>query len=469
MRARSAPPQSGGRVVALVASTLILVAGAAPSALGPRYGGSIRVGVLDLQGAEQPEFVRGLGSRLRSGLLHETLIRLRDGSPAPSLAARWAAFSSGREWRIDVDPHASFHDGRPVTAADAVRSLRRFLKSASPAAAGLAQSLDGGVAFREGRTEELPGLGSSSAETLWLRFEAPASELPAALAAPAAAVTAADGTACGPFVLVHALREDRAAFVAFGRHVAGRPFLDEVEIRRYPDHDALRLAMAKGAVDVALGEPGAPDHSSRLLLLLDASRPAFRSAEHRRALAAAVDRRVLTQRFFPGSVPLCSLSRPAEVASGCGGPASASRVGDGIPVSLVVDAAVPATTSQRIVAHLLATGHDVTVKVLATDAASSAAGDARLLLWTPEVDTPTLDLAELARLASPPEPFLGAVLNALSRGPDGVAEAEGALLDSGAVIPLASASAFAVADPRVEGILVTPTGRLGLEDAWLAL
>jgi hypothetical protein len=438
------------------------------AALGPRYGGSIRVGVLDIHAAEDPEFVRGFGSRLLLGLRHETLIRIGGGGvPAPSLAVGWSASSSGREWRIDIDPQATFQDGRPVTSADAVRSLRRFLRSASPAAAGLAQALDGGAAFREGRTEELPGLGGA-AETLWLRLEAPTRDLPKSLAAAAAAITAADGTPCGPFVLVHAVPGERAAFVAFGRHVAGRPFLDEVEIRRFHDHDALQLAMAKGAVDVAVGEQGAPDHSARLLLVLDASRHPFRSLEARRRVAAAFDRLVLTERFFPGSEPLCSLSRPPEGASDCGRPDPSTRAGGAVPVALVVDAAVPASASQRVVAHLLATGHDVTVKVLASDAAASAVGDARLLLWMPEIDTPSLALAELARLPSVPEPVLRSVLDALARGPEGVAEGESALLDSAVVIPLAAASAFAVGDPRLARVGMTAGGRLELEDAWLA-
>jgi len=40
---------------------------------------------------------------------------------------------------------------------------------------------------------------------------------------------------------------------------------------------------------------------------------------------------------------------------------------------------------------------------------------------------------------------------------------------SAIVIPLAAASVFTVGDPRIGGAFGTPTGRLGLEDAWLAL
>jgi hypothetical protein len=111
----------------------------------------------------------------------------------------------------------------------------------------------------------------------------------------------------------------------------------------------------------------------------------------------------------------------------------------------------------------------VTVNVRASDAAGSAIGDARLLLWVPEIDTRTQALAELARLPSVPEPAMRSALDALHRGPEGVAEAERALVGSAVVIPLAAASVFTVGDSHIEGALGTTTGRLGLEDVWLAL
>jgi ABC-type transport system substrate-binding protein len=459
-----------GRLLAAVA-LLMPVAGSA--ALGPRYGGSLRVGVLDLPSGAEPSFARGLGSRLLLGLRHETLVRLDpQGAPEAALAVHWTPAASGREWTIEIDPRAAFHDGRPVTAADVVRSLRRFLRSDSPAGARLAALVDGGAAFRERATESLAGVASDGPTTIALRLTAPIADLPVDLAAPAAAVTASDGAACGPFILVHAVRDERAALVAFSRHVAGRPFLDEVEILRYRDHEALQLALAKGSVDIALGEPGTSPRRGRLLLVLDATRPPFRGEAARQRVAAALDRRVLAERFLRESRPLCRLWWDAGAPPACrpGEEPHSPRSTEGrVSLALAVDQEVPASASRRVVAHLLSLGYDVQVGVL--DSRRAAVGgevDARLLLWAPEIDLAAPALSEAAGLPGVPGPVREIVRDATAPGGD-VAAAETALLDSATVIPLAATPLFAVRGGAVEGARTGPSGRLLLEDAWLPL
>ncbi len=463
-----------GRVLAAV---LLLLPAAVWAALGPRYGGSLRVGTLDLPSGAEPSLAHGLGSRLLLGLRHEALVRLSPrGEPEAALAAHWTPSAAGREWVIDLDPRAAFHDGRPVTAADAARSLRRFLRSDSPAAARLAALVDGGAPFRERTTESLPGLASDTPGTMVLRLTAPTADLPVELAAPAAAVTASDGSACGPFILVHAVRDERAALVAFSRHVAGRPFLDEVELLRFRDHEALQLALAKGSVDVALGEPASPSaRRGRLLLVLDATRPPFRDVAARRWVAAAIDRRVLAERYLRGSRPLCRLwwgsDAPPECAApiaplGASGPAKGRLP---VPVVLAVDREVPASASRRVVAHLMALGYDVEVRVLGSDAAAVAGDvDARLLFWAPEIDLPAPTMSEAADFPGVPGPVREIVRDAAGPGGDAGA-AESALLDSAVVIPLAAMPLFAARDAVVEGAREGPEGRLLLEDAWLPL
>ena len=119
------------------------------AALGPRYGGELRVGVMELPATTEPGAERGIGAGLVSILVHETLVGVDEaGFPSPALAQGWSTAAGGREWTLRLREGAAFHDGRPVGAADAARSIRRFLRSPSFAAARMAEGLEEGVSTR---------------------------------------------------------------------------------------------------------------------------------------------------------------------------------------------------------------------------------------------------------------------------------------------------------------------------------
>ena len=190
---------------ALSCATAALVAVLAPpllqAALGPRYGGELKVGVLELPATIEPGAERGVGASFVSTLVHETLVGVDEsGFPSPALAQGWSTAAGGREWTLRLREGAAFHDGRPVAAAEAARSIRRFLRSPSFAAARLAECLEGGERFRAGRSEELASVGAPDAKRLVLRFAQPTALPLAPLAAAAAAVTGPGGAGAGPFV-----------------------------------------------------------------------------------------------------------------------------------------------------------------------------------------------------------------------------------------------------------------------------
>src|SRR5258708_32417448 len=107
-----------------------------------------------------PGAPRGLAERILAGLVHETLLGVdEEGRARPALAQSWASAADGREWTLRLAP-ATFHDGTPVGSADAVRGLRRFLRSESVAAVHLARVLDGGAEYRRGSPDALTGLGA---------------------------------------------------------------------------------------------------------------------------------------------------------------------------------------------------------------------------------------------------------------------------------------------------------------------
>jgi len=99
---------------------LPLLATRSPAALGPRYGGEVRLGLPELPVALVPAPTPGIGPRFAAGLIHETLLGLgSDGQPAAGLAARWSSAADGREWTLSIGEDARFHDDRPVLAEEA--------------------------------------------------------------------------------------------------------------------------------------------------------------------------------------------------------------------------------------------------------------------------------------------------------------------------------------------------------------
>src|SRR3989442_11264233 len=99
------------------------------AALGPRYGGELRVGVMELPATTEPGAEHGIGAGLVSVLAHETLVGVDEaGFPSPALAQGWSTAAGGREWTLRLRGGAAFHDGPPVRAPHAPRSIPPLLR-----------------------------------------------------------------------------------------------------------------------------------------------------------------------------------------------------------------------------------------------------------------------------------------------------------------------------------------------------
>ncbi len=58
-----------------------------------------------------------------------------DGSLGPDLATSWEASADASQWTFELNPNATFHSGRPVTAIDVIASLNHHRGDASTSAA----------------------------------------------------------------------------------------------------------------------------------------------------------------------------------------------------------------------------------------------------------------------------------------------------------------------------------------------
>jgi ABC-type transport system substrate-binding protein len=451
-----------GRSALATIALVFALAAAGMGALGPVYGGRVTVALAELPVRFEPAPAQGAGARLISALVHERLIDLDDLVLKPALAQSWKESASGREWTLRLRAGSVFHDGTAIGSADAVRSLRRFLRLPSAAARGLASRLEGGAAYRNKTTEDLPGLVAGDPLTVILRLREPSVATLSYLAAPAAAITSTRGAGAGPFVPTTASPiRGRAAFVPFGGHVRGRPFLDGLTLRAADGADGpadLTPAVGTGRLVASL------------LLVLDPAHPAFSRVESRRDVAAAIDRDDLVRNFLSGGTtttsPIPALLLPALPDAG---PATRRRPVAG-SIVLVVSSDVPAVVSQRVVAYLGAAGLQAAAVEAAPDAVWTAPAAARLVAWTPEVPDPLLALEELAGLVA------SAGRDALARAgvesdPDRrealLHKVEAALRGQAIVVPLAALPLGYRARPGVHGIAVDAGGCIRLEDAWV--
>lgn len=455
-------------LAAALAAVLLAPVAALP-ALGPRYGGTLRVGVQELPPAV-PGVPRSADQRLLAAMVHATLARSGpDGQPVPELAEGWNSAASGREWALRLRQPSAFHDGEPVTAADAVRSLRRFLRSASPAAEQMAATLAGGAAFRERATEALAGVEARGTGTVVLRFDA-ARPLPLApLTASAAAITSGAGAGAGPFAPSAFIAGQRASLAAAAVHVRGRPYLDRVEVAAGAE-PAIAADLGAGRLDLAAGGQGGP-LASVLLLAVDRGQSPFDRAPVRAAVAAAVDRENLVRHLVPGGASDTLLLPPGllpHLAAEEGRPSAAARA----TVTMAVSREVPSLLSQRVVAHLADVGLRVSAEPRGTARLfTGPRAPLTLWLWAPEVPEPALALHELARLfpgqAEVDQALAAAGLETdLDRRRALLHKAEAALLRADVLVPLAAVPTSFRAAPRLQGVRVDGGGRILVEDAW---
>jgi hypothetical protein len=450
------------------ALTLALAAPrAARPALGPRYGGEIRIALADLPAGGAPAVPHGMAERVLAGLVHETLVGIDDeGRPRPGLAQSWASGADGREWTLRLAA-ATFHDGDAVTAPDAVRAVHRFLRGGSSGGIHLAQSLEGGEAFRKGTGEALAGVRALDDVQLVLRFREPSALPLAPLASPAAAVVSVRGAGAGPFAPITPPSARGVSASAFGRHVRGRPFLDVVRLVPAADR-------ARGDGDVTASAGPLPPASGLLLLVMDPAAPPLSSAATRALISASVDRSALARHFLPGGEPAETLLPPAMLAplpaDPTPAPAGAAAVHGRL--TLKVASEVPPPASQRLVAHLTALGLDVDAVPASVPAASAVPAQARLVVWYPEVAEAGLALEELAALAAAP-PEVRAALSASDAIRDAdrrraeLQRIEEALRAGHVLVPLARLPLGLGGRAGVHGLRASPSGALILEDAWV--
>lgn len=304
----------------------VLQAGAAATAAGlvlPRRfaraaqdGGTLRISVNITPNLLNPMLHRLSSEYLMGEMLYSGLTRLgQDMSAQPDLAESWEANEAVDEWRFTLRDNATFHNGEPVTAADAVASLRKVLdeETGSPGRRNL------------GPIDTVEADGD---RVVVITTSLPYGDLPVAVAYSTAKVApksvvegdfeslAQRPMGSGPFKLV-SFEPDRLAVLEKYENyfIPELPHLDRVEVVTYPDAAGSAAALLAGEVDLMLevqptdfarldaadGVVALRTPSGRFLdVVMDCSRPPFDDKRVREALSLTVDREAMVELVAEG-------------------------------------------------------------------------------------------------------------------------------------------------------------------------
>jgi len=168
----------------------------------------------------------------------------------PAIAETWKGSRDGLSWTFYLRKGVKFHNGREVTADDAVYSFSRILdpKTGSKAAEVFLK-IKGAKEFAEGRAKTVQGLRALDRYTLQIELTEASAPFVASLAIGYAKIVPREaieglGSAfgsrpvgTGPFKFSHWKKEEEIVLEANRDYFAGRPYLDRLEYKVFPGHE----------------------------------------------------------------------------------------------------------------------------------------------------------------------------------------------------------------------------------------
>ncbi|MFF0597671.1 ABC transporter substrate-binding protein [Streptomyces antibioticus] len=280
----------------------------------PRRGGRLRAAFAGGGAGEtlDPHKASLFADAARAKALYDKLADYgADLSAQPRLAEKWEPNASLDRWKVTLR-EATFHDGRPVTAADVLHSYRRIA--------------DPGQAFRAKASLEPIDLDASRAageRGIEFVLKRPTAEFPNVLAAFGAYIvpegasdfdTAPIGS--GPFRFASFTPGRSASFRRFDDYWEGAPHLDELEFVVANEESARVNALLGGQVEYAheLDPATARAHegkgrvdivrlrnSAMQAFCMKTDRPPFDDPSVRQAFFLIADRRELVDGALSGA------------------------------------------------------------------------------------------------------------------------------------------------------------------------
>ena len=241
---------------------LVLVSGAV-SAQEPQRGGTLVVAAESMGDSLDIGFWHGFGGLHVIDSIGEGLVQadFETGNARPGLAESWTISDDGLVYTFNIRQGMVFHDGEPVTAQAVVRSMNRPLATEDP---GYIEGMY--MYFNQGyeNWESLEALDDLTVQltlvkpnaTQLLVFTRPDGYIisPKALDEYGQEV-GLNMSMAGPFRVERFVPGQEAVLAANEDYWAGRPWLDQIVIRAWPDEASILAGLQAGEVDLTLYAP----------------------------------------------------------------------------------------------------------------------------------------------------------------------------------------------------------------------
>ena len=322
--------ESGGEFIKLIDNNLPRTMSGAPNSIeiipsgvkDPDKGGTVTIGHSSKPDIINPILTSETISVHLMNLVFSSLVQM-DGtqSPVPDLAKHWEVSNDGLVWTFFLRDNVTFHDGHPLTAHDVEFTYRTIMdsKSESPKADRYdlvdRMETDGDYIFRISlKYPFAPFMNRLSREI-----------------APKHLLEGADlrstplnryPVGSGPFKLVDWAEDDTIVLDANRDYFhRGRPILDRLIFKAYPDREKALQAISHGEMDVALDLAAADllfmsksgpfriystRGASYYALIFNLKDPLFKDAKVRKALDCAIDREFIVKNQLKGYSRICT-------------------------------------------------------------------------------------------------------------------------------------------------------------------
>jgi peptide/nickel transport system substrate-binding protein len=284
-------------------------------------GGTIRVGIPVFGASLEPYLLNEGGSLAFAGIPGEYLtFTTPTGNVAPWLATGWRANGDATVWTFQLRRGVRFHNGREMTSADVVASMRQYV-GRSDSNAGLSPFFDSAGVTASGRYTVVFRLKSSIGVFPYLLSQTTYQAIiqPAPIAARPGTWVSSGMIGTGPFRLRRYVDKRSAELVRHTRYWGGRPPLDGVRITFFQGSAPLVLALRAGQIDLCMqlspqeGQPfrnnsrykyyAQPTAAHRQVCLRTDVAP-FRDPRVRRAVALTINRPQQVERVMLGAAQI---------------------------------------------------------------------------------------------------------------------------------------------------------------------
>lgn len=242
---------------------LLVLATGAVGAQEPQQGGTLVVGAESMGDSLDIGFWHGFGGLHVIDSIGEGLVQadFETGAAKPGLAESWTISDDGLVYTFNIRPGMVFHDGEPVTAQAIVRSM---LRPVTPDDPGYIEGMY--MYFNQG-FENWESLEALDDHTVQLTLKQPNATQLLVFTRPDGYIISPKAldeygtevglnmSMAGPYRVERFVPGQEAVLAANEDYWAGRPWLDQIIIRAWPDEASILAALEAGEVDLTLYAP----------------------------------------------------------------------------------------------------------------------------------------------------------------------------------------------------------------------